>query len=136
MEMFIHRLAQARITLIEEASRKRPAPGDLNNELDPSKRQRLDIAPSGAQLAIGAQQPISIAQLFTLTTDPGAQSFDVNLIPIDIVKRILIPILQGVDPTRLQAAVNVRTPSIISMPVFNFDEKAVRTRYHSFTQAQ
>ena len=108
--MFIHRLAQSRVTLLEEASRKRPAPGEITNETDPSKRQRLDIAAPTAKPTLDTHlQPISIAQLFTLTTDPSAQSFDVNLIPVDIVKRILVPILQGVDPTRLQAAVNVRS---------------------------
>jgi symplekin len=115
MEMFMHRLSQSRVAIIEESSRKRPAPSDLADVADPSKRQKVEGGPAPASAPIVAtapaviipMQPNSISQLFTLSEDSNSQPFDVNLIPIDIVKKIIVPVLGGIDPARLVAAVNV-----------------------------
>jgi symplekin len=122
MEIFMHRLSQTRVAIMEEASRKRPASSDLAAEADPSKRQKVEggptTAPAPAAVPASASAPVpfvqprvhptTISQLFTLSDNPNTQPFDVNLIPIDIVKKIIVPVLRGVDPARLAAAVNVR----------------------------
>ena len=104
MQAYLERLQQARLALFEEASRKRPAPDDLTKASDASKRPWIDAA---GQSSIVAPGPVSIAEIFTLTNDPGAQNFDVTIIPHDTVVKLLTPLLSSVDATRLEAAVSV-----------------------------
>jgi symplekin len=105
MQAYIERLQQARITLFEEASKKRPAPTDLVKAADSTKRQRTDQPPIAPPL--GADVTISVAQLFTLTSDPGAQNFDVQSIPHETVAKLIVPLLRTVDKSQLDNAVNV-----------------------------
>lgn len=51
---------------------------------------------------------MSYAQLYTLTLDEGSRNFDVQAIPIDLVVRILVPILNSIDKPQLDDAINVR----------------------------
>jgi symplekin len=104
MQAYLERLQQARLALFEEANKKRPAPGDLVKSTDAVKKPRID---ADGQSSIVAPGPVSIAQILTLTNDPGAQNFDVTIIPHDTVVKLLIPLLGSVDATRLEAAVNV-----------------------------
>lgn len=101
-------------------NRKRSAPSEPTDGLDNAKRQRL-----GAEVPTPTQGgrypplppgPVSVAQLFTLTQDNGAKSFDVQQLPIDIVVRILVPIIGAIDKAKLDNAVN-----------------AVRSRYLNLT---
>ena len=104
MQAYLERLQQARLALFEEASRKRPAPDDLTKASDTTKRPRVDAAGQSSTVAPG---PVSVAQMFTLTNDPGAQNFDVTIIPHDTVVKLLAPLLNIVDAARLEAAVSV-----------------------------
>jgi len=88
---------------------------EATNGLDQAKRQRLgedvsSVPPQGTPRSILPPGPISIAQLFTLTQDPGPQVFDVHAIPFELVNRILVPILSSIDQTNLDNAVNVCVP--------------------------
>lgn len=54
--------------------------------------------------------PTSVAQLFTLTSDAGLSSFDVTQLPIDLVVRITLPVLQQINQASLDEAItNVRS---------------------------
>lgn len=63
--------------------------------------------------------PISFAQLYTLTTEEGLRSFDVTALPLDLVVRITVPVLQRIDPGALDHAIN-----------------AIRSRYLTLSQSQ
>ncbi|KAI9694538.1 MAG: hypothetical protein M1822_000154 [Bathelium mastoideum] len=120
LEQHVQRLQQMRQELDGGGNRKRAAPAEPTDGLDQAKRQRL-----GAQIATPAQPgpfpplpqgPISIAQLFTLTQDAGAKSFDVQQLPIDLVVRILVPIIGAIDKTKLDNAVNAARARYLSLP--------------------
>lgn len=104
MQAYLERLAEARDTLFREETRKRPAPGADAEPLEANKKPRLEAAIQPSPIPTG---PVSVAQVFTVTVDPTAQSFDVNAIPIDIVSKLLVPLLRSIDKVRLDAAVNV-----------------------------
>ena len=110
----IDRLRHSLIEVFEETTRKRPAPAEPTDGLSDAKRQRL-----GAEVPASTSSsqpptypplppgPVSYAQLFTLTHDKGAQNFDVKSIPIDLVMRVLPPLLAAVDRVQLDNAINV-----------------------------
>lgn len=60
---------------------------------------------------------MSYAQLYTLTQDEGSKNFDVQAIPIDLVVRILVPILSSLDKSQLDNAINVSPPLIPSKAI-------------------
>lgn len=125
-------MVQMRINVYDEgASRKRHAPQPSEPEV-PAKRTRVEpSAPVAAPAGLPIPQPIpaapipapngvmSYADLYTLTDDPGTRNFDVRAIPQDIVCRVITPILQSLDRTQLDIALN-----------------AVRTRYLALSQQQ
>ena len=86
--------------------------------MDNAKRARLGAEvqkrPQHPPLPAG---PISIAQLFTLTSDTDLTRFDVTQLPIDLVVKITLPVLHGIQQPRLEEAIN-----------------AIRTRYLFLTQ--
>jgi symplekin len=49
---------------------------------------------------------VSVAQLYTLITDEAVKSFDVQALPVDLVTRIVIPIIQAVQTSPLDEAIN------------------------------
>jgi len=63
--------------------------------------------------------PVSFAQLYTLTTEEGLRSFDVTALPLDLVVRITVPVLQRIDPGAFDHAIN-----------------AIRSRYLTYSQSQ
>lgn len=102
-----------RAEFLDGGNRKRPAPTEPTDSLDPKKRQRLgaDVPatpPQASSVPPLPPGPVSIAQLFTLTQDDGAKAFDVKAIPIDLVNRIIVPILVSIDRAQLDTAMNVR----------------------------
>lgn len=101
IKLHVERLAQSRIELMEEGSRKRGA-SEANGQHESLKRVRLQngFAPP---LPPG---PTSVAQLFTLTQDEGLRSFDVTALPADLVLRITLPLIQKIDHTLLDQAIN------------------------------
>ncbi|KAL0254366.1 hypothetical protein SLS55_009841 [Diplodia seriata] len=118
----VKKLHHTRLEIFDETSRKRPAPIEPTDGLDLAKRQRLgaDVhtsTPPGA-LPLGPG-PVSYAQLYTLTQDEGSRNFDVQAIPIDLLVRILVPILGSLDKPQLDSAIN-----------------AVRARYLSLSKIQ
>ncbi|KAF2146618.1 uncharacterized protein K452DRAFT_262560 [Aplosporella prunicola CBS 121167] len=124
IQQHIERLHHMRLEIFDETNRKRPAPIEPIDGLDQAKRQRLGADVSGApSRALGAPPlapgPVSYAQLYTLTQDEGSRNFDVQAIPIDLVVRILVPLLTSIDKSQLDSAIN-----------------AVRSRYLSLSKSQ
>ena len=63
--------------------------------------------------------PVSFAQLYTLTNEEGLRFFDVTALPLDLVVRITVPVLQRIDPGAFEHAIN-----------------AIRARYLTYSQSQ
>ena len=120
IKQYVDRLYQSRLDILDEGSRKRGAPVEPNDGLDNAKRARL-----GAELSARPKVPplppgpTSIAQLYTLTSEEGLTSFDVKQLPIDLVVRIALPVLQRINQGLLDEAIN-----------------SIRTRYLSLSQTQ
>ncbi|PGH08293.1 hypothetical protein AJ80_07889 [Polytolypa hystricis UAMH7299] len=106
MQQYIERLAQARNEIFEEAPKKRALPTEPTDVVDSAKRARLGVE-TPPQLKIPALPPgpNSYAQLFTLTEDVGLTSFDVKQLPLDLIVKIVVPVLTRVDPEALDQAV-------------------------------
>ncbi|KAL8712406.1 MAG: hypothetical protein Q9220_003254 [cf. Caloplaca sp. 1 TL-2023] len=120
IRQYIDRLAQARLDVFDEGSRKRALPSEPTDGLDNAKRMRLGAEvsdrPEPPPLPSG---PVSHAQLFTLIRDHGLTSFDVTQLPIDLVVRITLPVLHHVEKSAVDTAI-----------------KTVRSRYQSLKDAQ
>ena len=107
--------------LFNEGSRKRGLPAvEPSDGLDNAKRQRLGAElPAQPPPPALPEGPVSAAQLYTLTTDQGLTSFDVNQLPFDLMVKIFIPILQHIDKTSFDTAIG-----------------HVRSRHEQFLQRQ
>lgn len=118
MQGYVDRLRHSLVEVFDETSRKRAAPNEPTDGLSDAKRQRLgaEIPSSTATPAQAAfpplpSGPISYAQLFTVTNDQGARSFDVKAIPLDLVIRLIPPLLSSIDRGRFDTALNVSLSS-------------------------
>ncbi|KAJ5782821.1 hypothetical protein N7457_004595 [Penicillium paradoxum] len=120
MQMYIERLMQSRLEVTDDASRKRGLPNEPTDGLDNAKRARLNaLTPPILKIPPMAPGPASFDRLFTLTEDTGLSSFDVKQLPIDLVLKIVVPLLSQVHDSTLTQAVD-----------------AVRTRYQTITKDQ
>ncbi|CAI7600053.1 unnamed protein product [Penicillium viridicatum] len=120
MQMHIERLMQSRLEATDDASRKRGLPNEPIDGLDNAKRARLNAStPPMLKIPPMAPGPASFDRLFTLTEDTGLSSFDVKQLPIDLVLKIVVPLLSQVHDSTLAQAVD-----------------AVRTRYQTITKDQ
>ena len=101
------RLARIRLDVFDEGSRKRGLPNEPTDGLDSNKRRRL-----GAELPERSEPeplppgPVSLGQLFTLTKDPALATFDVTSLTLDMMARIIPPILVRIDQQALDQALN------------------------------
>ncbi|KAI9681165.1 MAG: hypothetical protein M1817_002447 [Caeruleum heppii] len=139
IQQYVDNLVRSRMDIFEEGSRKRAAPSEPTDGLDPSKRARL-----GAEAPISTTVPLripplppgptSIAQLFTVTDDVAFTSFDVQQLPLDMVIQITLPLLYRVDQGHFDAAINVSR--ILSWSDGANEEQGVRTRYQTLSQQQ
>ena len=107
----LDRMQQHRAQVFDE-QKKRPAPVEPTDGLDNTKRQRLDANISTSTPPVNQSQgasassgPVSLAQLFTLTSDPGTVT-DISGIPKNMVDQIIVPLMRSVDRQRLDVAIN------------------------------
>ncbi|KAJ6109685.1 hypothetical protein N7486_001920 [Penicillium sp. IBT 16267x] len=120
MQVYIERLMQSRLEVVDDASRKRALPVEPTDGLDNAKRARLDaLTPPVLQIPPMLPGPAAYDKLFTLTQDHGLSSFDVKQLPPDLVVKIAVPLLAQVNPLMLTQAVD-----------------AVRNRYQAVTKEQ
>lgn len=117
---YLDRLQQQRVEFLDPNSRKRPAPVEPNDGLDQNKRQRLgaDVPNTSTQPQVPPlpSGPVSVAQLFTLTHEESRKSFDVQAIPVELVSRIVVPLLASIDTTQLNSAIAVCVSIIFFEP--------------------
>jgi symplekin len=110
IQQCIERLRHTLVEVFDESSRKRPALHEPTDGLSEAKRQRLNAqmpAPNqGSQIPPLPEGPVSLAQIFTLTQDQGLRSFDVNVIPSNVVLSIVAPLLKSIDKVKMDAAIN------------------------------
>lgn len=100
-----------RLDVFDDSNRKRPAPVEPTDGLDPAKRQRLGANPPNSTPSVPPlpSGPVSFRQLFTLNPDGNTANFDVQAFKDpDQLLRILIPVLHSIDETKLGNAINVR----------------------------
>jgi symplekin len=123
IHQYVERVRRTYEDIFSENNRKRPAPVEPSDGLDPSKRQRLgaqpptagpSIAPNGAPpgpppVAPLPPGPVSFRQLYTLSPEGNAAAFDVTMFqdPEQLL-RIVVPVLQSIDEAKLGFAINVR----------------------------
>ena len=104
-----------RLEAFDEGSKKR-GPPEPTDGLDNAKRARLAPDVNGREnvppLPPG---PVSVAQLYTLTTDAALKSFDVSAIPIDLVVKITMPVLQRIDSEQLDESINAIRARILEL---------------------
>ena len=106
IKQHVDRMLALQMEVFEEGSRKR-GPPEPTDGLDNTKRARLVGGPAGgAQPPPLPPGPATFAQLYTLTTDEALNSFDVTTIPLDLVIRITLAVLQYLDSMQLDEAMN------------------------------
>lgn len=110
MQQHIERLNQSRNEVLEEAPKKRALPTEPTDVVDSAKRARLGVdTPPQLRIPPLPEGPVSFGQLFTLTEDTGLTTFDVKQLPLDLVLKIVVPVLNRVDPESLDQAIGVST---------------------------
>ena len=109
IHQYLERLTVSRVDGLEEVTRKRAAPTEPTDGLDQSKRAKLRAGIPNPSLEIPPlpQGPISLAQLFTLTSDEGIASFDVQQLPAELIVKLISPVLSAVNEGLLNQAVEV-----------------------------
>ncbi|KAF7594239.1 hypothetical protein BBP40_009791 [Aspergillus hancockii] len=106
MQQHIERLMQSRLEAVDESSKKRGLPTEPTDGLDNTKRAKLDAeTPPLLKIPPLPPGPLSYAQLFTLTEDAGLSSFDVKQLPVDLLVKIVVPVLARVDLSTMHQAV-------------------------------
>lgn len=108
MQQYIDRLSQSRLDAFDETSRKRGLPAEPTDGLDNAKRAKLGAeTPPILKIPPLPSGPVSFSQLYTLTEDVGLSTFDVKQLPIDLIVKITIPVLNRVDQGALTQAIEV-----------------------------
>lgn len=108
----VDRLRQHLVDVFDDISRKRTAPAEPTDGLSDAKRRRIGAEVPG-QTAPGPAGPalpqgqVTYAQLFTLTQDRSLLNFDAKTLPLDLVLRLVPPLLSSIDQTKFNAAINV-----------------------------
>ncbi|KAF2805940.1 uncharacterized protein BDZ99DRAFT_449623 [Mytilinidion resinicola] len=113
IQQYVERMARLRIEVLDDTNRKRPAPSEPTDGFDPSKRPRLEA--HGQVVGAPPPGPVSFADLYTLTHDAGAKSFDVQVIPIDTVVQIIVPMLMRIDKGKMDDAINTVRARLLTL---------------------
>ncbi|KAF2467504.1 uncharacterized protein BDR25DRAFT_234411 [Lindgomyces ingoldianus] len=109
IQQYLERIHRMRLDVFDESNRKRPAPVEPTDGLDPSKRQRVGASiPSSHPVPPLPPGPVSFRQLFTLDPNGATAQFDVQAFkdPEQLL-RILVPVLQSIDEAKLGNAINI-----------------------------
>lgn len=110
------RLARIRLDVFDEGSRKRGLPSEPTDGLDNNKRRRLGAEfPERSEPEPLPLGPVSVGQLFTLTKDPALANFDVTSLTLDIMVRIIPPVLVHIDQQALDQALNHVRARLLSL---------------------
>jgi hypothetical protein len=111
IQQFLERMHRTRVEVFDESNRKRPAPSEPTDGLDPAKRQRLIAEPPSRTPSVQPlpSGPVSWKDLYTLNSEGSTANFDVqNFRDPEQLLRIVVPVLQSVNAAKLEQAINVR----------------------------
>ncbi|CAI6332489.1 unnamed protein product [Periconia digitata] len=128
IQQYLERMHRMRIDVFDESSRKRPAPAEPTDGLDPAKRQRLraNVPAASAVVPVPAPAPppattlppgpVTYRQLFTLNPDAGIANFDVQTFkdPEQLVM-LTVHLLQMIDEAQMTNAINVVRSRYLSL---------------------
>jgi symplekin len=107
IDAYLIRLNQSRSAIFADTqSLKRPAPSEPTDGLEDAKRMRL-TGGTPRKYPHMPPPPNTFAQLFTLTDDMGLTSFDVKVLPVDMINTITSLTLKHVDQNALDEAISV-----------------------------
>ncbi|KAJ9133984.1 mRNA cleavage and polyadenylation specificity factor complex subunit pta1 [Pleurostoma richardsiae] len=107
IQQYVERLIRSRAEIFDDASRKRALAEQA--AYSDAKRQRLGAETatiSQMQIQPLAPGPNSLAAVFTLTSNPGLQGFDVSQVPAALAARISVSTLATLNPQTLDVAIN------------------------------
>ncbi|KAK4696411.1 hypothetical protein P7C71_g1492, partial [Lecanoromycetidae sp. Uapishka_2] len=110
IKAYVDRMTQIRLDIFDEGGRKRGYPSEPTDGLDNNKRRCLGAELPGKeapQIATLPPGPVSLKQLFTLTNDYDLTNFHVEVLPLDLMMNITLPILARVDQQSLNEALTV-----------------------------
>lgn len=110
IQQFLEHMHRKRVEVFDEANRKRPAPSEPTDGLDQAKRQRLVAEPPSRTPSVQPLPPgeVSWRQLYTLNAEGSTANFDVqNFRDPEQLLRIVVPVLQSVNPQKLEQAISV-----------------------------
>lgn len=109
IQQYIEKLAQSSLETLNETPRKRPAPAEPTDVVDPAKRAKLgaDDNASAFRAPPLPPGPNSVANLFTLTEDKALSAFDVTQLPVDLVVPITIAMFSKINQSVLGQAIAV-----------------------------
>lgn len=102
-------MAQIRLDIFEEGGRKRGHPSEPTDGHDNAKRRRLGAELPDREVSKIAPLPpgpVPLKQLFTLTNDHDLANFNVNVLPLDLMMNITLPVLARVGQQALNEALN------------------------------
>ncbi|OAA57918.1 mRNA cleavage and polyadenylation specificity factor complex subunit [Niveomyces insectorum RCEF 264] len=110
IQQYVERLMRSRAELLDDAVRKRALVDQQAAAYGDAKRQRLasGAAAPPQQLEIPplGPGPVSLADIFTLTTNPQLRAFNAAQIPLELAAKISISTLVRVDQQLLDRAIN------------------------------
>ncbi|KAK4160965.1 putative Pre-tRNA-processing protein [Cladorrhinum sp. PSN259] len=107
IQQYIQRLDRSRIEIFDEAGRKRALADQGAAQYGDAKRQRTEtpaVAPPVSIPPLGPG-PHTYASLYTITNNPGLQSFDATQVPSQLATRIVVKALASIDQRVLDFAI-------------------------------
>lgn len=101
---------RARDEIFNEANRKRALPEQTAAGYGDAKRQKTEAAAAPQpplRIQPLAPGPHTLAEVFSLTNNPGLHGFDVTVVPAPLTARINVRTLASLDQGQLDLAINV-----------------------------
>lgn len=108
MHQQIERLMRSRAEILDDTGRKRALAEQQAAAYGDAKRQRME--PSSAQFQITPLTPgvpHSIADIFTIATDPAVRGFHAEQLTADMAMRISLAVMAGTDSQTFDRAISV-----------------------------
>ncbi|KIH86297.1 symplekin [Sporothrix brasiliensis 5110] len=106
IQQYVERLMRSRAELLDDAGRKR-ALADQQAAGD-AKRQRVASGAAASlpqEIPALAPGPLSLADIFALTSNPQLRSFNASNVPLELAAKISVSTLARVDPQLLSLAI-------------------------------
>jgi symplekin len=107
IQQYIEKLVRSRAEIFDEAGRKRALADQGAAAYGDAKRARVDGGTQPLAVPPLGPGPHTLADIFTLTSNPGLQCFDATQVPADLAAKITVRTLATLDQQILDLAVGV-----------------------------